>query len=125
MAHLYLSLWSRVTRAGTERWKTSTVATWGYWLRALRVTVGEGLPGVKSQQDSPGIAVDSIWVAGGQRTQVRNSAQKGLHVGKGVMLSCRAAEVSVRASALPGVDGAPSAILSPPRRLLLRSSSRL
>ena len=56
--------------------------------------------------------------------QVRNNAQKGLHVGKGVMLSCRAAEVSVRASALPGVDGAPSAILNPPKRLLLRSSNR-
>ena len=42
MAHLDLSLWSRVTRAGTERWKTSTVATWGYWMRALGVTVGEG-----------------------------------------------------------------------------------
>ena len=46
-------------------------------------------------------------------------------MGKGVMLSCRAAEVSVRASALPGVDGAPSAILNPPKRLLLRSSSIL
>ena len=42
MAHLDLSLWSRVTRAGNERWKTSTVATWCYWIRALGVTVGEG-----------------------------------------------------------------------------------
>ena len=42
MAHLELSLWSRVTRAGTERWKTSTVASRGYWMGALGVTVGEG-----------------------------------------------------------------------------------
>ena len=42
MAHLELFLWSRVTRAGTERWKTSTVATWGYWMRALGGDCGGG-----------------------------------------------------------------------------------
>ena len=35
---------SRVTRAGTERWKTSTVPSWGCRLGALRVTGGRGHP---------------------------------------------------------------------------------
>ena len=42
MAHLELSTSSRVTRAGTERWKTSTVTSWGCWMGALGVNVGEG-----------------------------------------------------------------------------------
>lgn len=40
MAHLEPSTCSRVTRAGTERWKTSTVPSWGCRLGALRVTGG-------------------------------------------------------------------------------------
>ena len=44
MAHLELSLWSRVTRAGTERWKTSTVPSWGSWLGAKGLTAGERTP---------------------------------------------------------------------------------
>ena len=34
MVHLEMSMCSRVTRAGTERWKTSTVPSWGCWMGA-------------------------------------------------------------------------------------------
>ena len=83
MAHLELSTSSRVTRAGTERWKTSTVASWGCWMGALGVNVGEGTSRVKRQQDSPGTTVEWVWAAGGERRQVRHSAQNGLHGAKG------------------------------------------
>ena len=73
MVHLEMSMCSRVTRAGTERWKTSTVPAWGYWVGALGAT-GEGTSQVKRQQDSPGTTVDWVWEAGGERRQVRHSA---------------------------------------------------
>ena len=44
---------------------------------------GRGHPGVKRQQDSPGTTVVCVWAAGGERRQVRQGAQKGLHGGKG------------------------------------------
>ena len=56
MAHLDLSLWSRVTRAGTERWKTSTVISRGYWMGALGVTVGEG---TSRSQEAAGLTCHS------------------------------------------------------------------
>lgn len=50
--------------------------------------------------------------------------RRGFTWAKGGMLSCRAAEVSVLAPALPWMGGGPSAILNPPKRLLLRSPNR-
>ena len=41
MAHLEVSLWSRVNRAGIERWKTSSVPSWGYLLGPMGLTAGE------------------------------------------------------------------------------------
>ena len=104
MVHLEMSMCSRVTRAGTERWKTSTVPAWGYWVGALGAT-GEGTSQVKRQQDSPGTTVDWVWAPGGERREVRHSAQNGLHEGKGVMLRCRPGERSVHAPALPWMAG--------------------
>ena len=47
----------------------------GYWR--------EGTSRVKRQQDSPGTTVEWVWAAGGERRQVRHSAQNGLHGAKG------------------------------------------
>ena len=38
MAHLEVSLWSW---AGIERWKTSSVPSWGYLLGTMGLTAGE------------------------------------------------------------------------------------
>ena len=122
MAHLELSLWSRVTRAGIERWKTSTVPSWGSWLGAQDVTEGRGHPRVKRQQHSPGKTVDWVWAAGGERRQVRHIVQNGLHGGKGVTLGCRPGEGSIRAPC-SAMEGRASAILNPPM-LLLRGPGR-
>ena len=41
MASLEVSACSRVTRAGAERWQTSTRPTWGSWLESVELS-GEG-----------------------------------------------------------------------------------
>ena len=110
MAHLEPSTCSRVTRAGTERWETSTVPSWGCRLGALRVTGGRGHPesrGSRTHLAQPWTGSGKLGEREGRSdtVQVRHSAQNGLHGGKGVMLRCRPGEGSVHAPALPWMAG--------------------
>ena len=101
MTHLEPFTCSRVITAGTERWKSSSVPSWGYVGGPGGCSRGGdilGSRGSRTHLAQPWSVSGQLGEREGRSDKVHRRGSTGAKEG---MLRCRAAEVSVCAPALP------------------------